>query len=97
MNQAFQYDPLNRISQVQETIASGGNSQGSGWTTTFGYDTFGKHVDGRNSARSASADFRGKLSAAQGRFTSPDPKMMPREISNPQAWNRYSYALNNPL
>jgi RHS repeat-associated protein len=36
-------------------------------------------------------------SAAEGRFTSPDPKIMPSGISNPQAWNRYAYALNNPL
>jgi len=37
------------------------------------------------------------FSAAQGRFTSPDPKVMPGDISNPQAWNKYAYALNNPL
>lgn len=37
-------------------------------------------------------------SAAQGRFTSPDPNMdFSSAISNPQAWNRYAYALNNPL
>ncbi len=36
-------------------------------------------------------------SAAQGRFTSPDPLMASARISDPQTWNRYSYALNNPL
>ena len=33
----------------------------------------------------------------QGRFTSPDPLMASAYVENPQSWNRYSYALNNPL
>ena len=41
VNQTYQYDRLNRISQVQETIASGGNGLGSGWTTTYGHDEYG--------------------------------------------------------
>ena len=32
-----------------------------------------------------------------GRFTTPDPLMASAHASNPQSWNRYSYALNNPL
>jgi RHS repeat-associated protein len=31
-----------------------------------------------------------------GRFSTPDPAT-PGATANPQAWNRYSYALNNPL
>ena len=47
------------------------------------------------------------LSAAQGRFTSPDPHNIITEasseeefgsfLSNPQNWNRYAYVTNNPL
>ena len=37
------------------------------------------------------------LSSAQGRFTSADPLLSSATIYNPQTWNRYSYALNNPL
>lgn len=37
------------------------------------------------------------LSAAQGRFTTPDPLGASGKASNPQTWNRYAYALNNPL
>jgi RHS repeat-associated protein len=45
------------------------------------------------------------FSGAQGRFTSPDPMTYPREshfgeqgfLAEPQRWNKYSYALNNPL
>jgi RHS repeat-associated protein len=46
-------------------------------------------------------------SGAQGRMTSPDPFMivtaaqdreqLGRYLSNPQNWNRYAYAFNNPL
>jgi RHS repeat-associated protein len=32
-----------------------------------------------------------------GRFTSVDPLMASAHASNPQTWNRYTYALNNPL
>jgi RHS repeat-associated protein len=45
------------------------------------------------------------FSAAQGRFTSPDPLMHPSQspkgtlafLSNPQHWNKYAYVINNPL
>jgi len=45
------------------------------------------------------------MGSAQGRFTSPDPFSpigLKRDkfeawISNPQRWNKYAYALNNPL
>ena len=37
-------------------------------------------------------------SSAQGRFTSPDPLMAtPLRVINPQRWNMYAYAVNNPL
>jgi RHS repeat-associated protein len=36
------------------------------------------------------------MSSAQGRFTSPDPKMFPHD-TDPQSWNKYSYTRNNPL
>jgi RHS repeat-associated protein len=37
------------------------------------------------------------LSAAQGRFTTPDPLHGSAHLEDPQTWNRYSYAANNPL
>jgi RHS repeat-associated protein len=37
------------------------------------------------------------FSSAQGRFTSEDPEVIPRDITNPQVWNKYAYTLNNPL
>ena len=37
------------------------------------------------------------MSAAQGRFTSPDPMLNSAKPWDPQSWNRYGYAMNNPL
>jgi RHS repeat-associated protein len=38
------------------------------------------------------------FSGAQGRFTSPDPTFLVfNKLFNPQRWNLYSYALNNPF
>jgi RHS repeat-associated protein len=37
------------------------------------------------------------MSSTMGRFMSPDPLLNSGRPSNPQTWNRYSYALNNPL
>ncbi|MBS1828992.1 MAG: RHS repeat-associated core domain-containing protein, partial [Acidobacteria bacterium] len=37
------------------------------------------------------------MSATQGRFTSVDPTLESAKPTNPQSWNRYTYALNNPL
>ena len=37
------------------------------------------------------------LASSMGRFTSPDPMLNSGRPDDPQTWNRYSYALNNPL
>jgi RHS repeat-associated protein len=37
------------------------------------------------------------MSSAQGRFTSPDPFLGSGRPEDPQSWNRYAYARNNPL
>jgi len=37
------------------------------------------------------------FSGAQGRFTSPDGVFAGQHASNPQSWNMFSYALNNPM
>jgi RHS repeat-associated protein len=37
------------------------------------------------------------FSGAQGRFTSPDPKIFPNAVYDPQSWNKYGYTRNNPL
>jgi RHS repeat-associated protein len=37
------------------------------------------------------------MSAAQGRFTSPDIPLLDQNPGDPQSWNLYSYVRNNPL
>ena len=37
------------------------------------------------------------MSSPQGRFTSPDPLLNSGRLDDPQSWNRYAYAGNNPL
>jgi RHS repeat-associated protein len=37
------------------------------------------------------------MSAAQGRFTSPDEPLIDQYPGDPQSWNLYSYVRNNPL
>lgn len=37
------------------------------------------------------------FSGAQGRFTSPDPEGIGSSSHDPQSWNMYAYARNNPL
>jgi RHS repeat-associated protein len=38
------------------------------------------------------------MSSAQGRFMSPDPSgLLAQKPQNPQSWNLYAYAMNNPL
>ena len=37
------------------------------------------------------------FASRQGRFTSPDPLLASGRSIRPQTWNRYTYALNNPL
>jgi RHS repeat-associated protein len=37
------------------------------------------------------------FASTQGRFTSADPLGASARAGSPQSWNRYSYALNNPL
>ena len=54
----------------------------------------GKERDGETGL-----DFFGAryFSGAQGRLTSPDPSKLSAFIDNPQSWNQYSYAYNEPF
>ena len=57
------------------------NSTGKERDSETGLDYFGARYYGAN----------------MGRFMTPDPLMASARVSDPQSWNRYSYALNNPL
>jgi RHS repeat-associated protein len=57
--------------------------------------TFTEHVGDAESA----LDYFGAryFAGAMGRFTSADPEIIPGDITNPQAWNKYGYTYNNPF
>jgi len=54
----------------------------------------GYEADGEIQLNFAQARYQ---SAAQGRFTSPDPLGASMAMGNPQSFNRYSYVVNNPV
>jgi len=73
-----------------------------GRTTGMGYsvaDGVRQHFTQKERDAETGLDYFGAryFASTQGRFTSPDPLMASAYVKNPQSWNRYSYALNNPL
>ena len=60
---------------------------------------FRHHFTGKERDAETGLDYFGAryMSAAQGRFTSPDSPFADQFTSNPQSWNLYSYTRNNPL
>ena len=66
----------------------------SGYVARFGRFT-GKERDSESGLDYFGARYYG---SALGRFTSPDPLMAtPERLLDPQEWNLYGYARNNPL
>jgi RHS repeat-associated protein len=76
---------------------------GIGFRTTglgYGSDSFPLKFTGKERDAETGLDyFKARyFSSAQGRFTSPDPlHILKQKIRDPQQWNMYSYARNNPL
>ena len=58
------------------------------------YKYTGKERDGESGLDNFGARYN---ASTMGRFMTPDPLLNNGRPSNPQTWNRYSYALNNPL
>jgi RHS repeat-associated protein len=75
---------------------SGGRTTANGYTANADVR---EHFTGYERDTETGLDFAQAryYSNPQGRFTSIDPLAASAKASNPQTWNRYSYALNNPL
>jgi len=80
---------------------------GDGQITLFGADHDDIHFTGKERDAESGNDYFGAryYASSMGRFVSPDPfipfNLKKDEfqgwIANPQHWNKYAYALNNPL
>ncbi|WP_228486486.1 RHS repeat-associated core domain-containing protein [Paludibaculum fermentans] len=59
----------------------------------------GSHSTGKERDAETGLDYFGAryFSGAQGRFTSPDAPFADQDPADPQSWNLYTYARNNPL
>jgi RHS repeat-associated protein len=80
----------------------------SGWvisSNTLGLSTSlydsdaGSRSTGKERDTESGNDYFGAryYSSAMGRWMSPDPSNLGVDIYLPQTWNRYNYAVNNPL
>jgi RHS repeat-associated protein len=81
----------------QEILATWGSPRSG--VSCYGADTVRLKFTSKERDTETGLDYFGAryLSSAQGRFTSPDKPIMDQHIGEPQSWNLYVYARNNPL
>jgi RHS repeat-associated protein len=80
-----------------EEIPAGQARRNSEWGAN---DKVNQKFTGKERDLETGLDYFGAryMSSAQGRFTSPDPTFLNiLKVTNPQRWNLYGYATNNPL
>ena len=99
----FQHSDV--LGTVRAVTNSAGSTVGTFSSLPFGdgYTPSGTNVDplhfselDHDTSQTEHAQFR-QYSPAQGRWMSPDPYSGSYHWRNPQSFNRYAYALNNPL
>ena len=81
-----------------EEIAAGAAGRGTQWGAWN--DSVKQKFTGKERDSETGLDYFGAryYGAALGRWTSPDPMFLAsNRLVNPQRWNMYGYALNNPL
>jgi RHS repeat-associated protein len=80
-----------------EEIAAGMGGRNAQWGA--GNDTVNQKFTGKERDSESGLDwFEARyFGSALGRFTSPDPENSNAMASDPQSWNMYAYARNNPL
>ncbi|MEO8435146.1 MAG: RHS repeat-associated core domain-containing protein [Pyrinomonadaceae bacterium] len=76
-----------------------GEEMSLGRNSSYVGDDVRKKFTGYERDTEASLDFAQAryYSSVAGRFTTTDPFLASARFASPQTWNRYSYALNNPL
>jgi RHS repeat-associated protein len=78
---------------------AGGRTDAGGYEPTEEPQKLSLRFTGKERDAETGLDYFGTryMSAAQGRFTSPDTPLVYSRPDNPQIWNLYSYVGNNPL
>jgi RHS repeat-associated protein len=79
-----------------EEIPAGTNGRSPVWAAS---DAINQKFTGKERDAESGLDYFGAryYGGGLGRFTSPDPSNLSVDFWLPQTWNRYAYALNNPL
>ena len=77
-------------------MTQGGRTTAQGYGV---YDGIRQQFTGKERDTETGLDYFGAryYSSAQGRFTSVDPENAGADLEDPQSWNGYAYARNNPL
>ena len=92
----FSSTVVNRTSVYDRAFAPFGEAYNNfGATTNYNFTGDTQDVDVASGLFDAA---NRELHPGQGRWISPDPAgLNATDLTNPQTWNRYAYALNNPL
>lgn len=80
--------------EIPNTVGNRQSVAGYAWNGSLTQRFTGKERDAETSLDYFGARY---LSAAMGRFTSPDPLLESGNPENSLSWNRYAYTFNNPL
>ena len=80
-------------------VQSVSNPGGRGWSNGYVVESVRQGFTGYERDDETGLDYAQARYCAsqQGRFTSVDPLLLSGVMTNPKTWNRYVYALNNPL
>jgi RHS repeat-associated protein len=98
--QRLDYFPFGQTIPMGEGYGNRNVGRIPGYGVTSGLTVQFTGKERGDSVTEGSLDYFGAryYSAAQGRFTTPDPTFVTKaRVSDPQQWNLYSYARNNPL
>jgi RHS repeat-associated protein len=85
-------------SELRRVIELANVLNASGLATSLYDDRIGSRDTGKERDSESGLDYFGAryFGSALGRFTSPDPESASASLFDPQRWNAYSYAVNNP-
>ncbi len=86
-------------SELRRVIELANVLNASGLAASLYDDRIGSRDTGKERDQESGLDYFGAryFGSALGRFTSPDPSNLGVDFYLPQTWNRYTYAINNPL